>query len=231
MRIIKDGLSAGSDLLSFIFPPLCIVCDGPADQTGDWVCTECMDQLEMIETPVRSGLKSAGDLDEVRAAFVYNDAVRTIVHHLKYSRATRLAVPLAKYMSVLLRDLPEWMTMDCLAPVPLHPVKRRERGYNQSEAIAKALSAETGIAFEPDMLFRNKYTVSQTQMESAAERQKNMREAFSLNPKKEIRGKRIILIDDVVTTGSTANACAQILKEAGAYVVYLLTIAHPVLDN
>ncbi len=217
--------------IDFIYPPVCIVCDQWTGVSGEWVCGNCWEQLEMIETPVTSGLKSAHELDEVRSVFVYNDAVKTIIHHLKYQRAINLSAPLAKYSTFILSGLQEWMMADMLLPIPLHPVKLRERGYNQSEELGKAFSGETGIPMKNNILFRRLYTVSQTQMGSAAGRQKNMRDAFKINPKAVIAGKKIILIDDVVTTGSTANACASILKTAGASKIFLLTLAHPVFNN
>ena len=228
---IKPAFEKITEWLDFIFPPVCIVCDCPTERSGEWVCGSCWDQLEMIETPVTAGLKSSYDLDEVRSVFVYNDAVKTIIHHLKYQRATNLSFPLARYTAVILRDLSDWMSSDYIVPIPLHPVKFRERGYNQSEELGKALSGEIQIPLRTDLLFRKDYTISQTQMDSASARQMNVRNAFFLKKEQELSGKKIILVDDVVTTGSTADACASRLKQSGADKVFLMTLAHPVFNS
>lgn len=226
-----SGLRFLANALDFIYPPLCIICGELSGKERHLICSPCLDQLEMLDEAVVEGLKSVSDLDEVRSVFVYNDPVKTIIHHLKYRNATPLARLIAPYMAFAIRDLREWQTADFLVPIPLHPVKQRERGYNQSGILAQALSEKTGIPVREDILRRRRYTISQTQTAGVEERQKNVRSAFQLNLKVDIAGKKIILIDDVVTTGSTANTCAALLKSAEASSVFLLTLAHPAFHS
>ena len=109
-------------------------------------------------------------------------------------------------------------------PVPLHPRRRRERGFNQSELIARALGARTGCALCPGALVRRKDTAPQAEL-SAAERRRNVAGAFAVRQRAQVAGRVVVLVDDVWTTGATALACARILREAGAVEVRLLSVA------
>ena len=123
-----------------------------------------------------------------------------------------------------LTQLSDNITIDAIVPVPLHSIRLRERGYNQAELLTKSISKQSGIPIHADALFRRKYTKTQTQMNNI-ERIHNVQNAFGTKQSNMIAGKCWLLVDDVMTTGSTLNACAHVLMNNGALSVYTLTIA------
>ena len=150
--------------------------------------------------------------------------VREMIHRLKYGRELWLARPLAAWMHEGLADprLAGWAP-DALVPVPLHPRRLREREFNQSEVLAEALSRETGIPVLR-ALKRARYTTTQTRLDRLHRRQ-NLRNAFIPGKNADVTDRNLLLVDDVLTTGSTLDACAASLLEAGAISVRALTAA------
>jgi ComF family protein len=154
-----------------------------------------------------------------------------LIHRFKYSRELHLSVPLARMIAmgaheprvgVFLEENP-WVV-----PVPLHPRREREREYNQAAELGRAFAGQAGLDFAP-VLARRRYTVTQTRL-GRKERMGNLRDAFSFQPPRRLRagwpgGRPVLLVDDVLTTGSTASACAKILKASGAPGVVVLTLA------
>jgi ComF family protein len=165
------------------------------------------------------GLCRAGvrGFDAAYSYSAYDGVVRRLIHLYKYERIRSLARPLA---DLLLRALPRDERFDCMVPVPLHWMRRWKRGFNQSDLLARKLSRRTGIPVER-ALKRLRRTKVQAGLSNHA-RRNNMSRAFRARP---VAGRRILLIDDVMTTGATATACAQALKKAGAARVALLTVA------
>lgn len=217
-------------LLDFVYPPFCVVCDGPLKGGENYVCDDCWGNLEFYEGEVCHGLTNRSHIDEILTTFVYDDPMKRIMHYLKYKKARRIGAQLASYMVRLLQH-PGLRRPDMLIPVPLHKIKRRERGYNQSEILAVHLSRLTGIPCRPEIVIRCRNTVSQTQMTGAEERVRNVAGIFTVTDAHAVTGRSVALLDDVVTTGATANAAALALKTAGAFHVTLLTVAHPVLRD
>jgi ComF family protein len=147
----------------------------------------------------------------------YDGVVRKLIHLYKYERIRTLSRPLA---DLLARALPLDERFDCIVPVPLHWIRRWKRGFNQSELLARVLARRAGLPLLK-ALRRSRPTKVQAGLSNHARRQ-NVLKAFRARP---VEGKRILLIDDVMTTGATATACAQALKRAGAARVALLTVA------
>jgi ComF family protein len=150
--------------------------------------------------------------------------VREMIHRLKYGKELWLGRILAGWMSEGLADprLAGW-TPDALVPVPLHPKRLREREFNQAEILCQELSRTTGIrVFSP--LLRQRYTTTQTQLDRRGRRQ-NLRDAFVPGKNRDVTNMNLLLVDDVLTTGSTLDACAAVLLEAGARSVRALTAA------
>jgi len=227
---------AGVDL---IFPPTCASCGA----AGHRICPHCA-QL-VIPTPVticqRCGRVqetaveqcascadvSAFPLRRVRAAALHMTPLREWIHLLKYEGRRDLAPLLARYM-VAAFDGPDWADvaprLDAVAPVPLHAERLRERGYNQAELLAAGLCRQRHLPLRTDLLQREKLTRSQVGL-NAAERRANVESAFTASP--ACRGLRLLLIDDVYTTGATLGACASAALAAGAAEVYALTLALP----
>jgi len=151
--------------------------------------------------------------------------MRQSILQFKYKNVKAIATPLAQLMAKYLRAHP--LPADALVPVPLHPRRLRERGYNQSFLLARELSKITSLPVVEKSLVRLKNTPPQTRTKSAEERQRNIARAFACRDRR-LRGKRILLIDDVCTSSATLNACAIALKAKGAASVWGLTLAREV---
>ncbi|MEI6033852.1 MAG: ComF family protein [Verrucomicrobiae bacterium] len=197
--------------LEWIRPPRCEVCSQPyAGMTPAFSCPNCRDEGFAFECAV-AVVRSRG-------------AVREVIHRLKYGREMWLARILASWMHEGLSDprLRGWRA-DALVPVPLHPRRLREREFNQSELLAEALSSTSRIpVIFP--LARRRYTTTQTKLDRKHRRQ-NLRDAFVLRKNADVTERNLLLVDDVLTTGSTLDACATVLLESGARSVRALTAA------
>ncbi|HUA67506.1 MAG TPA: ComF family protein [Candidatus Saccharimonadales bacterium] len=159
-----------------------------------------------------------------RSAVVAHNVVREAIHRYKYQRALWFEPFLTDLF--LCESLPalHGQCWDIIVPVPLHAVKRREREFNQAEQLAKQLSAAAGIPLNSKLLLRVKPTMTQTLL-ARQQRAANMRGAFAVRPEADLSGERVILVDDVFTTGATTSACALVLKAAGAGDVCVWTVA------
>jgi competence protein ComFC len=200
--------------LDLVFPPRCIGCG--AD--GSFFCPRCQSSL----TYISDHQSHTAEIDGLRSLYAYDGAVRQAVLQFKYYNVKALAIPLARLMTKYLGrcDLPA----DTLVPVPLHPRRLRERGYNQSSLLASEISRLTGLPTVEGALRRRKNTPPQARTASVDDRKVNMRGAFSCRGKL-VAGKRILLIDDVCTSGATLGACARAAKAGGATAVWGLTLA------
>ncbi len=217
-------------ILDFVYPPCCIVCDVPMPRGERIVCEACWNQLRHVKGVVEEGIVERSYVDEIRSGVYYTASFETIIHHFKYQRAIILSEKFSEILAEIILNIPAWRSADWLIPIPLHLIKRRERSYNQSEEICKALSRRVPVPYRRDIVRRIVNTVSQTKMPTAAARVENMHEVFVVEKPSEIKAKTIILVDDLITTGATANSCARALKQAGADRVYVLTVARPMLE-
>jgi ComF family protein len=159
--------------------------------------------------------------DRVYAYYLYDGVVRNLIHGLKYDSLTKLAPYIAELIYHEHKNLSNY---DYIVPVPLHRIKKKERGFNQSELITKFLCIYSGCRYHTNLVKRIRYTETQT-LKSHNERMKNLNLAFSLNEKADFKNKKILLIDDVITTGSTINMIAQLLKNKGCKKVDALCFA------
>jgi ComF family protein len=230
-------------VIGFFYPEVCQLCEEHRAFTKDgFICSKCWSQVRFIRPPFceRCGLPFEGDItttfecancremelhfSSARSAVVAKTAVLEIIHRYKYQRQLWFEPFLT---DLLLREaLPvlrnqKW---DFIVPVPLHPVKEREREFNQAERLANHLSNATKIPLNEKLLHRVALTLTQTRL-TKEQRAKNMRGAFAIRDKVKLNGERIILIDDVFTTGATTSACAKVLRAAGAGDVCVWTVA------
>jgi ComF family protein len=173
----------------------------------------------------RACREDASALDGVRAACRFEGLVRQSIHDLKYRRARVRAPLLAELLERTLAARP--LHIDFLIPVPLAPGRRRERGFNQSELVARALSERIGVPVDGQGLNRVRDTPRQVGR-TVDEREQNVAGAFECASRESVRGQRIALVDDVMTTGATLRACAATLRAAGAERVYGLVVAREV---
>ncbi|HEX3890509.1 MAG TPA: ComF family protein [Verrucomicrobiae bacterium] len=237
---IQNWLNTG---LGFFYPEICQLCEKErATAKGGFVCSKCWQQVRFIRAPFceRCGLPFEGDIttafectncremelhfSSARSAVVAKTAVLEVIHRFKYSRALWFEPFLA---DLLLREavpVLRGQNWDFIAPVPLHSVKEREREFNQAELIARHLSIATKIPLNNRLLRRVSPTMTQTRL-TKQQRAENMRGAFAIRNGVKLDGEKIILVDDVFTTGATTSACAKALKTAGAGEVCVWTVA------
>jgi ComF family protein len=170
-------------------------------------------------------------LSGLRAAYIFQGSLRSCIHMLKYEGNRRLALPLGQALAVAYHYY--GLQADVLLPVPLHDARERQRGYNHAALLAEACAASVKAPVRLDIAVRHKATRAQVDL-GASERRQNVAGAFHCAPafaSGALRGCRILLIDDVVTTGATLEACAAPLFAAGAQAVWGLVLARPVKDQ
>ncbi|MDB5623429.1 MAG: hypothetical protein JWR39_1992, partial [Devosia sp.] len=243
MRRALAGLRRlGVAVLDQLYPPVCLNCEAPAAQT-DGLCSSCFSLMRPITAPLclrlgipfefslgPDGVSAEAVADpppfaRARAAVVYNEVARTLVSRLKYGDRPEIARFCARLMAGAGHEL--WGgSPGVLVPVPLHPRRRRERRYNQSAEVALQLARLTGVAAELSLVRRTKQTRQQVGLSSEG-RLRNVRGAFAVDPELPIRptGRRVILVDDVYTTGATTKAVTRVLLRAGVEQVDVITFA------
>ncbi|MFC1993527.1 ComF family protein [Chloroflexota bacterium] len=221
--------------LDLLFPQWCIGCG----KEGAFLCHSCLRSLPRILPPLcpkcgrpqSSGILCPGcvgwqaEIDGIRSQFQFDGVIRQAIHQLKYRNLRALAVPLAELLNDYLISNP--VPGDTLVPVPLHQKRLRERGYNQSSLLAKELGKLTGLPVLDDCLIRQRHALPQAKTSTVDERRSNVADAFACRNNK-IQDKRVLLIDDVFTSGATFDACATALKAAGAISVWGLALAREI---
>lgn len=209
---------AGTALLDVLYPPVCLLCNAYAEP----ICEGCRAQLQAVPP----GVEVPPGLTDVLSVGYHEEALRTAVLKLKFQRDVALVAPLGKLLAEVLQTFGEEWQADALVPVPIHWSRRWERGFNQSELLAQRVGRELSLPVLP-ALVRVRKTPHQVGLEAAA-RHRNLQGAFALRPQVEVQDQRLILVDDVRTTGSTLSECAAVLRSAGANAVYGLTLTFDV---
>lgn len=241
LHLLREGARRAADL---VLPPTCLSCRRPAGAAGG-LCPSCWQNIGFIERPyceklgtpfvseAGEGLLSPAAIadppayDRARAAARFSDVARELVHLLKYGDRLDLAAPLGGWMARAGREL--LADADALVPVPLHWSRLFQRRYNQSAMLAREVSRRAKLPVEDDILLRTRATRPQVGL-ARKERARNVQGAFAIAPGARIRvkGKKLVVIDDVLTSGATADACARILRRAGAVRVDMLVLARVV---
>ncbi len=207
-------------LLAFLFPDSCLSCGRPLDEDGRNLCPACRRELRP-RSRLLAAPSAEGDV-AVRYAVEFEGPAQALVHALKYGGRTGVAAELAALACPAAASLCAG-GIEALVPVPLHRVRRRERGFDQAELICRALSALTEVPTDTGCLRRASATRSQTALPREG-RLENVRGAFEGRPG-ACEGRRLLLVDDVVTTGATLASAASALEDAGAALVVCLAVA------
>jgi ComF family protein len=243
LRLARVWTRAGRAALDTLYPPICLACRAATSEAGA-LCSSCWRAMRFIERPFcdRLGTPFEHDLGEgllspqavtdppvfqrARAVARFEDGpARRLVHRLKYSDRGELAAPMGAWMARAGADV--LAEADAITPVPLHARRLWTRRFNQAAALGREIARRAGKPFEPALLRRVKATRSQVGL-SREQRVQNMQGAFRAAPAASVQGRRIALVDDVLTSGATANAAARALLRAGAAQVDLIVFARVV---
>jgi ComF family protein len=243
---LREILTGIADL---IFPPRCITCDNLLERHDPLpFCPSCMDGIRFIRSPLcpRCGvpfpviegedhlcgdcITSKKPYAAARAVGRYDETLLTAIHRFKYRGRTGIGEILGRIMADFAAGIWDMKIFDRIVPVPLHRKKLRERGFNQAVILARKLSKQFDIPLDFTSLRREVFTSPQVGL-GREERSANVHGAFTVRHPERITGRRILLVDDVYTTGSTLAECARVLSRAKAEAVTVLTLARAVQDQ
>ena len=220
-----------SDLLEFFYPTLCITCGNRLVSQEKYLCIECWNDLPVTNFHVQQGNNveqlfwGRTKIEYATAFFTYKKGsnYQHLIHFIKYKGMKELGFETGRRFGSVLKNSAQFNSIDLVVPVPLHPLKQKKRGYNQSEWIALGISEAMKKPLIANNLERNVHTSTQTR-KNRFERWGNVENIFGVNNPDEFSGKHILLIDDVVTTGSTLEACANKLIEIEGAKVSIATL-------
>jgi len=230
-------------VIDLLFPPICHLCREYIPQAGAVkLCPECLAKTAPVPTPGcsccgqpfesplgadhRCGpcITAPPPFSSARAALLFEGNTRELVHQFKYSKRTLLRRPLGLLAAAYLDDFAREFAADLIIPVPLHVKRLRQRGFNQALLLGEIFSQKWGVPLSRNNLRRIRWTEPQVNL-GAGERAANVKGAFALNDTEEVAGRKIFLVDDVYTTGSTVKECCRVLLKGGAAEIAVLTVA------
>lgn len=240
--LLSDATEASVAVLDLVFPRHCAGCGQMVDRPRGHICWECFRGIELRESGLCQlcGLKIEGRIaheftcsacrdhppafDTARSAGRFGGVLREMLHQFKYGQATWLCEDLADLLQGCVLAHVAVEEIDLVVSVPLHKQKQRDRGYNQAALLAAALALRLARPYAGDVLARIRDTPTQTRLH-AGQRHKNVRHAFAVRGPEWVRGRTVVLVDDVMTTGATLSAVAATLKRAGAWRIWAATVA------
>jgi len=225
----------GKGVLDLLYPPKCVVC---GEVQPLYLCVDCRSRISAMEGPLcrKCGLPTDGEpcaecrrtrfaFTRARAVGVYDGALRTAIHRLKYGGVRAVAPELGDLLTAHLAGSADSCPgAASVLPMPIHSSRRRERGFNQSLLLAGPVSDFLGVPLLEDVLIRVRASRPQVDL-PVDERMNNVRGVFKVERPEMITGTAVLLVDDVMTTGSTADEAARALRHAGASAIYVLTLA------
>ena len=239
-------------LVDWLYPPRCRACGGRIyGRDAEYLCSACWPQIRLVSHPLcnrcgRPFFDASGDdhhcavclarqpyFVRARAWGCYprdesaEHPLRQVVQKFKYGRKVSLGKPLGRLMAQGCQEFLKECHADLIVPVPLHPKRLRWRGFNQSLLLARQVSRLYEVPVDPFVLYRDRETAPQTLL-AEDERRKNVRGAFAVYPEKSLKERKVLLVDDVYTSGATVNECSRALVRGGAKEVYVLTLARTV---
>ena len=232
---IARGICSGT--LDLVYPPFCLVC---GDETGDFLCAQCIEKIDIIEPPYcrkcgipcesfycRACNEREFAFESACSAGVFDGALRTAIHALKYDRHLVMADPLAQLMARCFPTTYLASKVDAAIPIPIHRSRMLERGFNQSAQLARIFCKRVSLPCILNVLYKSRRTRPQVDL-SYDERAANIEGALAVKNAEDVVGKNVLLLDDVITTGSTLSEAAKTLKAAGAASIYGYTLARSV---
>ena len=233
-------------LRDIVYPKICLICKGKitANSIDELVCLECWGKIKKNVPPfcrrcgrqLKNGklsknicpdcIKRQSHFDRAFSPCLYDGVIKELIHEFKYKGKDYLGFSLSKLMVEFIKEyeLPMGL-IDWVVPVPLHQARMREREFNQAEVLSSYIASEFNKKLSQNNLIRHRQTKAQTDLESDA-RLDNVKGSFSVKEKEIIKGKNLLLVDDVLTTGATSSEAACVLKDAGANIVFVLTLAN-----
>jgi ComF family protein len=229
ISVFRDVLR---DFISLFFPQLCFACDGNLVHGENEICTACLSDLPKTDFHVNIHnefyQKLVGRLPVkfVLAQLMFNKRgkVQKLLHHLKYRNRPEIGVMLGRAYGNVLLNANYKTEFDLIIPIPLHPVRQKRRGYNQSLEFARGLSDAMNIPYAGDLVRRVLQTETQTK-HTKLKRWQNVSEVFKVANEESLKNKRILLVDDVMTTGSTLEACGKVILACGIADISFACIA------
>jgi ComF family protein len=215
----------------FVLPRTCLSCKKKLTLDEEYICSDCLQSIKKTDDErlkFEYDKKFAGKkiITDFFTQYIFekDKTLQLIIHAIKYDMKFMTATYLGKLLgAAILEKRPKWK-IDYVMPIPLHRLREAEREYNQCENVAKGISRVTSIPVMANVMKRVKFTESQT-TKALVEREENVKNAFQIKKKSEVKNKNILLIDDVITTGATINECGKVLIEAGANKVYAASLA------
>ncbi len=239
-------------LVDWLYPPRCRACGSwISGRDAEYLCSACWPRIRLVSHPLctvcgRPFFDASGEDHHCAACLarpphftrarawgcyprddIAEHPLRQVVQKFKYGRKVSLGKPLGRLLAEGCREFLQGCAVELIVPVPLHPKRLRWRGFNQSLLLARQVSFVYGVPVDPFLLYRNRETPPQTQL-TEDERRRNVRGAFAIYPEKTLKGKSMLLVDDVYTSGATVNECSRVLLRGGAREVTVLTLARTV---
>lgn len=222
-----------SDFISLIYPRNCVACGNSLFKHEEQVCNYCYLNLPksnfhlLQKNPVETLFYGRVPLNFASSFYVFHKkgSIQKILHSIKYKSNKELAILVGEWYAKDLQAHEAMKNIDAIIPVPLHPKKFKQRGYNQSEEFAKGLAKGLNVTLDLTSLKRSEYTSTQTK-KSKYERWKNVEEVFEITNKDTLKNQHVIIVDDVITTGATIEACCAKLMEIEGIKISVLSIAY-----
>lgn len=219
MDLTRQGFA--KSIMHWFFPQLCQTCQAALCAAHLPICWSCYYKMKPTdyhtqpENPIHERFWGRVDIHAATALFYYTKGsrVQQLIHRLKYDKQAALGVYLGEQLGKTMASQPHFASIDVLVPVPLHPKKKHQRGYNQAELIAQGIQRHFPRPILPNALYRKQYTHTQTK-KSRADRFENVQQVFALKNPTAVAHKHVLLVDDVLTTGATLEACASHLLAA-----------------
>lgn len=220
-----------NSLLDFFLPRICYNCGNKLAADELLFCAQCQPEItrvspERLKREFDRKFKADKIISGFQSHYVFETegAVQKVIHEMKYRNSFIMGKKLGQITAAALYDNIIVWNADLIIPVPIHRLRRADRGYNQSLYIAKGISSVIKTPFKPRIIKRTRYTATQTTL-SLSERKLNVKDAFVLKHSGIIKGKRIILVDDVITTGATITECGKVLLDNGAEEIFAMSVA------